>query len=307
MPEGKKRIWTVRELMKSAIEFLAEKGFDEARLNSELLLAHALHMERIQIYTSFDKPLDDREVAEFRSLFERRLKHEPLQYITGSTSFMGLQFGVNPSVLIPRPETETLIEEAVAACRKFPAEKRIEILDIGTGSGNIAVAVVKFVKNAHVTTVDISEPALECARENARFHHVDDRIDFFQMDILQPIDIIKTKKYDFLLSNPPYVAQRDWEALQPEIVKYEPQNAVTDHADGLTFYKRIAGIASELLTEEGVVMVEVGYGQAGSVENIFAESGFKGISIVKDMQNVPRVLCGQKRIFTPAAAAFSAN
>jgi len=128
MPEGKKRIWTVRELMKSGHRIPCGKRIRRGALKSELLLLIASIWSAFKSTRVSDKPLDDREVAEFRSLFERRLKHEPLQYITGSTSFMGLQFGVNPSVLIPRPETETLIEEAVAACRKFPAEKRIEIL-----------------------------------------------------------------------------------------------------------------------------------------------------------------------------------
>jgi release factor glutamine methyltransferase len=307
MIEGKKRTWTVRELMQSAVQYLAEKGFDEARLNAELLLAHALQLQRIQIYTNFDKPLGAQEVAAFRSFFERRLQHEPLQYIVGSTNFMGLQFTVKPGVLIPRPETETLIEQFVFECKNYSQENPVEILEIGTGSGNIAVSIAKYIKNAYITAIDISETALKLAWENARFHHVEDRIDFIHSDVLRSIDIIKTKKYDFLVSNPPYVAEDEWKTLQPEIFRFEPHDAVTDHADGLTFYRRIAEISSDILTEDGIVLVEVGSGQAESVQNILNESAFRKISIIKDLQNVPRVLCGYRKAVRLPGVFFSIN
>ncbi len=293
--------------MQSAIRYLTEKGFDEARLNAELLLSHALRLQRIQIYTNFDKPLDAEEVSVFRSFFERRLQHEPLQYIVGSTNFMGLQFTVRPGVLIPRPETETLIEQFVFECKNYPQEDPIEILEIGTGCGNIAVSIAKYIKNAYITTIDISETALELAWENARFHHVEDRIDFVHTDILRSIDIIKTKKYGFLVSNPPYVAEVEWKTLQPEIFRFEPHDAVTDHADGLTFYKRIAEISSDLLTDEGIVMVEVGCGQAERVKNILNQSAFREISIIKDLQSVPRVLCGYRKAAQLPGVFFSIN
>ena len=293
--------------MQSAMQYLANKGFDETRLNAELLLAHALQLQRIQIYTNFDKPLHVHEVALFRSFFERRLQHEPLQYIVGTTNFMGLQFSVKQGVLIPRPETETLIEQMVLECKNLLREKRIDVLEIGTGSGNIAVSIAKYIKNAYITTVDISETALGIARENALFHHVEDRIDFIHADVFRPIDIIKTKKYEILVSNPPYVAEQEWRTLQPEIFQYEPHEAVTDHADGLTFYKRIAEISSDLLTDDGIVMVEVGCGQAESVQKILNQSAFQEISIIKDLQSVPRVLCGYRKTASLTGAFFSIN
>jgi release factor glutamine methyltransferase len=307
MIEEKKKNWTLRELMQSAMQYLTKKGFDEARLNTELLLAHALHLQRIQIYTNFDKPLDDQEVAVFRSYFERRLQHEPLQYIVGSTNFMGMQFAVRKGVLIPRPETETLVEQIVYECKKYLPEQMIEILEIGTGTGNIAVSIAKFIKNAFITTIDISETALDLARENARVHHVEDRINFIHTDILGSINILQIKKYGFLVSNPPYVAEVEWKTLQPEILLHEPQEAVTDHADGLTFYKRIAEISADLLTTDGTVIVEIGCGQAESVQNIFNESAFREFSLINDMQRIPRVLCGYRKSVRMPDTVFSVN
>ncbi|OYV85737.1 MAG: hypothetical protein B7Z63_05055, partial [Ignavibacteriae bacterium 37-53-5] len=147
------RTWTIRDLMKSAIDHLQRFGFDEARLNVELLLSYALHCQRIQLYTHFDKPIDQEELQTFRGLFERRLRHEPVQYIVESAGFMGLQFAVDPRVFIPRPETETLVEQLLLNCGREQNPQPVAILEIGTGSGNIAVAAAKFLRHAEVTTI----------------------------------------------------------------------------------------------------------------------------------------------------------
>jgi len=205
MPEEKTRVWTVRELMKSAMEHLHQKGFEDARLNVELLLAHALHLQRIQLYLHFDKPLTPEELKQFRTLFERRLKREPVQYIIGSTSFMGLHFAVDSRVLIPRPETETLIEQAILFRQRYPVDAPIQILEVGTGSGNIAVSLAKYIKHAHVTAIDISQEALMVAEENARMHSVQSQIQFLLIDIFDRTEELFQKRFDLLVSNPPYV------------------------------------------------------------------------------------------------------
>ena len=205
MPEDKTRVWTVRELMKSAMEHLQRNGFEDARLNVELLLAHALDLQRIQLYLHFDRPLTSEELKQFRALYERRLKREPVQYIIGSTNFMGLHFTVDSRVLIPRPETETLIEQAILLCQRYPSDSPIQVLEVGTGSGNIAVSLAKYIKNAHVTAIDISKDALNVAEENARMHSVDTQIQFLLIDVFDRVEDVFRKRFDLLVSNPPYV------------------------------------------------------------------------------------------------------
>ncbi|MEX0601879.1 MAG: HemK/PrmC family methyltransferase, partial [Bacteroidota bacterium] len=158
------RVWTIKDLMKFAIDFLQERGIDEARLNVELLLAHTLKCQRINLYTNFDKPLGRDELKEFRKLYERRLNREPLQYIIGSATFMGLTFRVDSRVLIPRPETETLVEQTMLQCHAYPENRTVSVFEVGSGSGNIAVSLAKFVKIIHVTSIDTSEESLEVAR-----------------------------------------------------------------------------------------------------------------------------------------------
>ncbi|MEX2117570.1 MAG: peptide chain release factor N(5)-glutamine methyltransferase, partial [Bacteroidota bacterium] len=222
------KVWTVKELMKVSIDLLQKKGFEETRLNVELLLAHALKCQRIQLYTSFDKPLSKEEINQFRRLVERRLNREPLQYIVGSAGFMGLQFRVDQRVLIPRPETETLVEQVMLLCNTAENAKSRSILEIGTGSGNIAIALAKFVRHAKVTSIDISPQAIEVAELNAKVHEVEAKVDFRVLDVFEPVDQLLLKRFDLVVSNPPYGSQEEWEQFQLEIKKYEPRMATTD-------------------------------------------------------------------------------
>jgi release factor glutamine methyltransferase len=292
MPEDKTRVWTVREIMKSAMEHLQRKGFDDARLNVELLLAHALDLQRIQLYLHFDKPLTPEELQQFRSLYERRLKREPLQYIIGSTSFMGLHFTVDSRVLIPRPETETLIEQVMLVCQQLPDDVPIHLLEVGTGSGNIAVSIAKYVKHAHITAIDISKEALFVAEENARTHSVETKIQFLLVDVFDQTEELFQKQFDILVSNPPYVPRDEWEQLQTEVRDFEPSAAVTDGRDGFKFYHRLVEIIPDILKPGGGILLEVGFQQAEKVARELKIAGIDRIQITNDLQGIPRVVSG---------------
>jgi len=292
MIEESGKQWTLRELMRTAIDYLAKKGFDEARLTVELLLSHVLNLQRIELYTNFDRPISQKELIIFRTLFARRLKHEPVQYIVQSAFFMGLQFEVDSQVLIPRPETETLVEEVLLECKKrFPDPLRV--LDVGTGSGNIAISVAKYAPNANVTAIDINPEALIVAHGNAQRHQVVSRIEFLQADIFQLKDELKYE-YDVIVSNPPYVSVDEWETLQPEVRNFEPRHAITDDGNGFSFYKQLLILSDRLLKPDGLFAVEVGFGQSPHVELLLSSAGYIDITSVYDLQKIPRVIRARK-------------
>jgi len=281
--------------MRFSIDHLKKQGFEDPRLNVELLLAHALQCQRISLYTSFDKPLSKEELKRYRSLYERRLNREPVQYIIGTVGFMGLQFKVDQRVLIPRPETETLVEQVMLQCKQWENRKEISAIDIGTGSGNIAIALAKFVRRLTVVGIDNSASALEVAKENAERIGGVSNVRFELMDAFEPVDQLLRKRFDLLVCNPPYVARDEWETLQTEVRRYEPEGAVTDGRDGLEFYRRIVELAPLLLSDFGHVLVEVGYGQADAVQTIFEMAKLEIAEIVRDLQGIPRVVHGTCR------------
>ena len=295
MPSEQLSPWKVRELMTSAIDQLQKKGFDEARLNVELLLSHSLSCKRIHLYTGFDKPLTKREVDEFRMLLDRRLKHEPVQYIIGSTNFMGLELKVDSRVLIPRPETETLVEQVVFGCHELDDASKINIIEIGTGSGNIAIALAKYIKKSSITTIDNSGAALEVAKINITAHGVASRVTLREIDVFEPVDQLLLRRFDVLVSNPPYVPPDEWEGLRPEVRDYEPRNATADSKDGFEFYRRLVELAPYLLVDEGAVYVEVGFGQAPEVRRLMEAGHFSGVSVTQDLQGTNRVVKGRCR------------
>ncbi len=284
------KVWTVRELMRHAIDHLQQLGFDEARLNVELLLAHALACQRIHLYTSRYQALKREEVNTFLLLYERRLEHEPVQYITGTATFMGLSFAVDSRVLIPRPDTETLVEQALLACNDFPDGRTIKILDIGTGSGNIAVSLAKFERRARVTAIDNSPGALEVAQGNIEIHGVGDRVLLHEMDAFEPVDQLLRTRFDLVVSNPPYVSAEDWVRLQPEVRDFEPRDATTDGADGYELHRRIIELAPYLLNDGGVLLLEVADGQAMQVVAMMSQAGFHTIGVANDLGGIPRVV-----------------
>ncbi|MCL5267046.1 MAG: peptide chain release factor N(5)-glutamine methyltransferase [Bacteroidetes bacterium] len=287
----KEKTWTVLDIIKWGTTYLSEKGFDEARLTTELLLAAALDTKRFDLYVKHDQPLKKGELEKFKVLLKRRLAHEPVQYILGKTNFYSIELKIDRRALIPRPETEILAESVIGHCRSFLSQKdEIRVLDVGTGSGCIAIAVAKFVKNSVVAAIDQSENALELARENAEAAVPDKKITFEKADIFRLDRNIFEKAFDIIVSNPPYVSDSDFSSLAPEIRQFEPATAVTDGSDGQTFFRKLTEIAPMLLRDGGWVFVETGFGQAKHVEELFLDHGGCETAVKKDLSGIDRVV-----------------
>ncbi len=280
---------TVLEVINLSSEYLKRKGIDESRLNAELLLADILHCKRLELYLSFDRPLAQRELDEYRDYIKRRGNFEPLQYITGKVEFYGLQFFVSKDVLIPRPETEILIE---AILKDSSLNNFIRILDIGTGSGNIAIALTKNIVLSSCVALDVSEQSLQVAKKNAHYNEVSDKIKFIKADIFDN-NLNLNEKYDLIVSNPPYVSHEEFLTLQKEIINFEPHNAVTDYEDGLKFYKRISCLSKTLLKPRGKLFFEVGKEQSESIKNILLQESYSEIKSWKDYLGIDRVIKGE--------------
>ncbi|MGA2625296.1 MAG: peptide chain release factor N(5)-glutamine methyltransferase [Bacteroidota bacterium] len=281
--------WTVLSLLDWSARFLTEKGFDSPRLTAELLLSRVLACRRIELYTNFDKPLSSDELAGFKSRFKRRLEHEPLQYILGDCEFMGLELSVDRRALIPRPETEILVEYVVKMV-KGSSEPPGKILDVGTGSGNIAIGLAKFLPGVSIDAIDASPEALEVARFNLQRHRLEAQIRLMQCDFLNAHPALPPQSYRLIVSNPPYVSEREFALLPPEIRVFEPRMATTDGGDGLTFYRVIAEKGKELLSRGGSVIVEMAYDQSASVRRIFEEAGYHDLETVADYSGIERVV-----------------
>ena len=286
--DNKPRVWTLLSLIEWSTEYLRSKQFDDPRLNVELLLCRVLHCTRIDLYLRFGAILEEKELAEFKLLFRRRLLHEPLQYIIGDTEFMGFRLDVDRRVLIPRPETEVLVERTLEVLSA--RQKEISVLDIGCGSGNIAISLARMNQHCIVDAMDISHDALAVASANIVNHQLSGRIFTFQGDILQYDGDYLHKPYDAIVSNPPYISVNEFEKLQPEISLHEPRIATTDGADGLTFYKAIATHGSQLLKSDGIILVEIACDQGEEVPKIFRQFGFTDIQTFKDYSGMDRVV-----------------
>ena len=274
-------------MLNRSTDFLNKKGIESPRLNAELLLVEVLKCNRIDLYLRFDKPLKDNELVQYRDWISRRGKFEPLQYIIGKVEFYGLPFEVTQDVLIPRPETEILVEEIIKHCK----EKNVRsILDIGTGSGNIPVSLIKYLDEVKITSIDISHKALMVAEKNAALNGVESKISFIVSDIKE----YKTEiKYDLIVSNPPYVGAAEYPNLQNEIKNYEPGIAVTDSNDGLYFYRTIAEASKSLLKKGGDIFLEIGIGQSEDVIKILTKNDIINIRCLKDLQLIDRVVTGE--------------
>jgi release factor glutamine methyltransferase len=279
---------TVLDSIKLSTDYLEKKGIESPRINAELLLAHILNCKRLDLYLSFDRPLGDDEVLIYRTFLKRRGEYEPLQYIIGSVEFYGLPFKVDPSVLIPRPETEILVEEIINNSKK---KNDLKILDIGTGSGNIAVSLAHHIPGAKIVATDISKESLLLASENSSINKTENQVQFILDDIL--LNELKENEFDLIVSNPPYISKEDFKDLPPELKVYEPKHALTDDANGLFYYKQIAVKAKILLKKNGSVYFEVGKGQSGEVKKILEENNFSEIMIKNDYLNIERVIRGK--------------
>ena len=280
---------TVLEALNLSTEYLNKKGIESARLNAELMLAHILNCKRLQLYLMFDRPLDENELSVYREFLARRAKREPLQYILGEVEFYNIKLKVNPDVLIPRPETELLVEKII---KDFSDKSEFKFLDIGIGSGNISIALLVNLPSSAGTGIDISDSALALANYNAESNSVKDRLKLMHLDFLKD-DIQSLGKYDAVISNPPYVSSEDFETLEPELKVYEPQIALTDFYNGLTFYRKIISIADNLLKENGKVYFEIGKGQSNEIKTLMENKRINNINIIKDYQGIDRIICGE--------------
>lgn len=278
---------TVAEILRAATLRLDEGGIDSPRLDAEILLAHVLKWRRLSLYIDADKVLPLESVLRFNDLITRRLAKIPVAYLTGTREFMGLTFAVNESVLIPRPDTEILTEGVGEYLRGLGGE--VTFVDLGTGSGAIAISILKFVKSARACAVDISAEALEVAKFNTAKFHVEDRIEFFQGDLFTPL---AGRTFNAIVSNPPYIPTGELATLQAE-VQQEPRLALDGGADGLNFYRRIISDAPKFLVAGGLLAVEVGINQATAVKTLMEAAGFVSVEIFKDLSGLERVVAGK--------------
>ncbi len=283
-----KKTWKVIELLKTTTDYLKQKGIENSRLNAERLLAHVLDMERIKLYVEFERPVSDEELTKYRGLVSRRTKKEPLQYILGETEFMGLPFLVRPSVLIPRPETEILVEEVLKL--KSENEDQTNILDIGTGSGCIAISVAHFWPKSKVTGIDISAEAIKIAEENKALNKISN-VTFLEKDLFSNWpDNNLPQQFDIIISNPPYVTEEEMGSLQSEVKDFEPKIALTDFKDGMDFYKHIFSLLNKSKVKTKYLFLEMSGSQQDKIVDEAKKCKFNSIDIIKDLTGIDRVL-----------------
>ena len=281
---------TILDAIKLSTDYLEKKGIESARLNSELMLAEILNCKRLDLYLKFEQPLQEYEVDRLREWIARRGKFEPLQYIIGKADFYGAQFNVNSLVLIPRPETEILVDRIIVQNKN---RGNLKILDIGTGSGIIPIVLALHIPDATICAIDNSEEAIEVAKQNAGMNTVTERIEFLTTDLFSAQ--FEDESFDIIVSNPPYVSLDEYGTLQKEIVDYEPKQAVTDMGNGLKFYSYISGKAKSWLKKGGKLYFEVGKDQYETVKGFMSENGFENITAVKDLLSIDRVVIGEKQ------------
>lgn len=279
-------LWTTLKVLEWTKEFLAAKGVANARLESEWMLCSATGLDRVGLYLNYDKPLNDEELARFRAMVARRGKREPLQHILGTQEFMGLEFEVTSDVLIPRHDTEVLVNEAVQR-----AGAARTVLDIGTGSGCVAIALAKALPDAVVVAVDISAAALQVARRNAERNAA--QIEFCPGSLYEPL---AERTFDLIVSNPPYIPSADILELEPEVRDFDPRLALDGGQDGLDIYRSIIPHGYSRLNTGGWLLVEIGIGQAGDVERLFKESGYVDTFVALDNGGIERVVGARKEV-----------
>ncbi|RTY38848.1 peptide chain release factor N(5)-glutamine methyltransferase [Chlorobium phaeovibrioides] len=285
------REWQVVDLLKTTEEFFSSKGVDEARIGAEMLLSQVLGLKRIELYLNYQRPVYPDELERFRGLCRQRLEGRPVQYIAGEQFFYGLQFHVDERVLIPRPETELLVEHALGFLENTQSAR---VMDIGTGSGCIAVTMALRNASLVLDALDCSVEALAVARGNALAHKVQDRVRFHEADIFRDSFTapFSAGTYSLIVSNPPYIPDAEWELLQREVREYEPRLALTTPT-GMECYRAIAGHAGELLKPEGVLCFEVHAEGAAAVGAIMDSSGFSAITVTKDYSGLDRLVSGR--------------
>lgn len=294
------KIWTVMETLQWSARFLQEKGSDSPRVDAELLLCAVLGCKRVQLYTSFDRPMDEGERGRYRDYIRRRAGGEPVAYILGSKGFAGLDFAVSPAVLIPRPETELLVEKAFADLERVVAADpacRVRVLDAGTGSGCIAITMAVWWRDRLANRFpdaklllhawDISPDALEVARGNSRLNDVESMIVFSRMD-MRAEESYSSGEWNLIISNPPYISDVEMASLDHSVRGHEPHLALRADLDGLAFYESLAKSARPALVAGGKIFLEIGATQAESVQKLLASYGWQDVRVELDYARLPR-------------------
>ena len=280
---GGVRAWALEELKRARI--------DSPALTADLLLGFVLGWDRVRLLSHIAQEMDDVSWDRLRRIIHRRANGEPLQYLTGEQEFFGLAFKVTPAVLIPRPETEILVEQAIDLIRHH-STSNARFVDVGTGSGCIAVSVAHHIPSSVGWAVDFSALALKIAHENAKRHGVENRIGFGQSDLLECF--AQKPCFDFVFCNPPYVALDEYDSLPTEVKNHEPHEALLGGASGLDVYRRLVPEAAVRLVMEGYLLLEVGMGQASQVGQLIEKEGLSLQPALNDLQGIPRCLIGQK-------------
>lgn len=277
--------WTIRKLLEWTENYFKTKIQGNARLETQILLSHVLNCKRIELYTRSDEMPSEEQRAKFKELIKKRVEGTPVAYLVGFREFYSLGFEVSSAVLIPRPETEFLIVEASKLLKVKPDAR---VLDLGTGSGNIAISLTHQHKSIRTVSIDISPEALEIAKRNSIKHGVTDRITFLEGNLYSPLS--PEDQFDLIVSNPPYVTQAEWESLAPDVKNFEPRLALIGGVDGLDFYRLIITGAKKFLQPGGSLLLEIGSTQESSVKEILVGNGFDEIRMVEDGAKLPRIL-----------------
>jgi len=282
--------WTIGKLLDWTRGHFDAKGVEDARLCAELLLAHALGCEKIHLYARFhEEPTAEQRTA-FRELVKKAAEHYPIAYLIGQREFYSLDFEVTPAVLIPRPETEQIVELVLDRCKQIDAE-RIDVLDLGTGSGCLAVTLAKREPRIHVVATDVSAAALAVAQRNADKHGVTERVECVESDIFASLNGKAATGFDFIVSNPPYVSLRERETLPRNVRDYEPESALFAGEDGLDFYRALAPSLADYLRPDGRCYFEIGEDQTGEVTTLLtADDRLASVAVHHDLAGTPRVL-----------------
>ncbi len=280
--------WKIIELLQTVTAFLEKKGIENPRLNAELLLGKVLHKKRVELYLDFDRPLNEAELQAYRELVQRRANHEPLQYILEEVEFMGLPFKISPAVLIPRPETEILVEQVLKLKQEFTVAPTI--IDVGTGSGCIAISLAHFWPQARLFATDISAEALTLCQQNMELNQVQNRVTTINHDIWSPWPSVLPKRFDILVSNPPYISKGEINDLPEEVKEYEPLQALTDWQDGLRFYERFFLLIQNKEIEVKYLYLEMSGSQPEQIIKKAQQANIGLVEVTEDLNKIKRVL-----------------
>jgi release factor glutamine methyltransferase len=287
-------VWTVGRLLQWTTDYLKRRGSETPRLDAEVLLAEALGCARIDLYTTFEAVPGEAVRTEFRRLVRRRAEGAPVAYLVGRREFYSLSFRVTPDVLIPRPETEFLVVALLDLARQRPPDEPIAICDVGTGSGIIAVCAARHLPNCRVTALDISPGALEVARANVAEHRLEERIELVESDLFAALG--GARRFDFVVSNPPYVSRSDLGKLAPEVQRFEPPVALMAGEHGMDVIERLVPEAAEHLNPGGYLLMEISPLRHEMVEKLLASDGrFQPGPTVKDLARLPRVVQAMRK------------